>query len=94
MVHQLKVREEYFEALVSGKKTFEVRKNDRNFKVGDFLALNEFDGLATTGRTILFNVSYILDNTEFLQDGYVCLAITPCNVVQCVKPVILKGCDF
>lgn len=41
MIHQLKIDSEYFDDVASGKKTFEVRKNDRNFLVGDFLALNE-----------------------------------------------------
>lgn len=94
MVHQLKIKEEYFEGLVSGKKTFEIRKNDRDFKVGDFLALNEFNGLTTTGRTTLFKISYLFDNPDFLQSGYVVLGIIPCNIVQCARPAILKDGDF
>lgn len=43
MIHELKCLPEYFEALASGKKTFEIRKNDRGFKVGDLIALNEFE---------------------------------------------------
>ena len=34
-VHNLKIKPQYFKDVVSGIKTFEVRKNDRNFKVGD-----------------------------------------------------------
>lgn len=41
MIHQLKCEAKYFEELCSGAKTFEVRKNDRDFHVGDYLALNE-----------------------------------------------------
>lgn len=41
MIHQLKCEAKYFEEICSGQKTFEVRKNDRNFHVGDYLALNE-----------------------------------------------------
>lgn len=41
MIHQLKCDSKFFEDVASGKKTFEVRKNDRDFFVGDFLALNE-----------------------------------------------------
>ncbi|MEG0259568.1 MAG: DUF3850 domain-containing protein [Lysinibacillus sp.] len=33
--HDLKILPEYLEAVVSGKKTFEIRKNDRDFQVGD-----------------------------------------------------------
>jgi len=37
--HFLKTWAEYFEAVKSGNKTFEVRVNDRDFKVGDILVL-------------------------------------------------------
>lgn len=33
MIHQLKCEEKYFKDVCSGKKTFEVRKNDRGFHV-------------------------------------------------------------
>lgn len=37
--HELKILPKYFSEVYSGNKTFEVRKNDRNFKVGDMLIL-------------------------------------------------------
>lgn len=43
MVHALKEHPEHFENVISGKKLFEIRKNDRDFKTGDLLALNEYD---------------------------------------------------
>jgi hypothetical protein len=43
MIHSLKCWPEYFQAIKSGKKTFEIRYNDRNYQVGDFLELHEFD---------------------------------------------------
>lgn len=42
MVHEVKVLPEYFSALECGDKTFEVRKKDRLYAVGDCLAVNEF----------------------------------------------------
>jgi ASC-1-like (ASCH) protein len=42
--HELKILPEYFEAVRSGEKRFELRKNDRNFKVGDWVGLREFNG--------------------------------------------------
>lgn len=31
-IHELKILPEYFEAVVSGDKRFEIRKNDRNYE--------------------------------------------------------------
>lgn len=39
MEHKLKILPEYFEAVKSGSKTFEVRKDDRGFQAGDTLFL-------------------------------------------------------
>lgn len=84
MIHQFKILPEYFEAVVEGKKTFEIRINDRGFKEGDFLALNEFaEGGYYTGRSCVVFVDYILGDTkELLLDGVVCMAIKPCGIYK------------
>lgn len=41
--HELKVHPKYFNRLVSGQKSFEIRKNDRDFQIGDILVLKEYD---------------------------------------------------
>jgi len=41
--HVLKTWPEFYQPIVCGEKTTELRKNDRNFKVGDELRLREFD---------------------------------------------------
>jgi hypothetical protein len=41
-VHELKTWPEYFKAIKKGEKTFELRKNDRDFEKGDILVLREF----------------------------------------------------
>ena len=44
IIHELKIWPAYIEDLAAGRKTFEVRSIlDRNFQVGDFLHLNEYD---------------------------------------------------
>lgn len=77
MIHALKIQPKYFEAVRSDVKTFELRTNDRDFHVGDFLALNEWDGCQYTGRTELREVRYILDIGEVIPgpDGIVIMSI-------------------
>ena len=42
--HHLKIMPEYFQAVVDGKKPFEVRYNDRDFKRRDSVILKEYSG--------------------------------------------------
>ncbi len=42
-LHKLKCWPEYFQPLACGSKPFELRLNDRNFKVGDVLFIEEWD---------------------------------------------------
>ena len=72
-IHELKILPEYFEAVVSGNKRFEIRKNDRNYKKGDILRLNEYQDGQYTGDVHVAEITYITDYTQ--QDGYVVLGI-------------------
>lgn len=40
--HKLKIHPPFFASVKRGDKPFEIRKNDRNFKVGDVLELEEW----------------------------------------------------
>ncbi|ERT22700.1 DUF3850 domain-containing protein [Enterococcus faecalis] len=72
-IHHLKILPEYFEAVVSGNKCFEIRKNDRGYKVGDILRLNEYEDGKYTGNFHVAEITYITDYAQ--QDGYVVLGI-------------------
>ena len=78
-VHELKCRTEFFEDLYTCQKPFEIRKNDRDFKVGDDLYLREYKANGKyTGRSVTAEVLYVLKNSDefkFLIDNYVCLGI-------------------
>ena len=67
MKHLLKILPEYFKEVVKGTKTFEVRKNDRGFRVGDILVLAEYciSIQSFTGRVCEKKVSYILKGGSF-----------------------------
>lgn len=82
---ELKTLPEYFEAVVTGRKKFEVRKNDRNFQVDEILFLREWDALrGYSGRNQYAKVDYILnDKCGFgLKKGYVVMSITLVYVVR------------
>lgn len=73
--HDLKILPKYFMAVEAGKKTFEIRYNDRGYKVGDILYLKEFCGGEYTGRMLVKEVCYIVDDPEYCKDGFVVLGI-------------------
>ena len=66
MIHELKTWNEYFEEVLMGHKTFEIRENDRNFKKGDTLILKEWDDFRETftGRKLARTETYVLTFTN------------------------------
>ena len=60
--HELKIYPKYFEAILDGKKTFEIRKDDRDFQVGDSIVLKEWDNIKYSGREIQAIIKYMLDD--------------------------------
>lgn len=77
--HELKLKSSYYNTSLINAKTFEIRKNDRNFKVGDVLKLVEVSSETQeiTGKFHCKQITYILDNAEYLKEGYVCLGLRP-----------------
>lgn len=81
--HEFKVWPEFFAKLVSGDKTFEARRDDRGFAVGDTLVLREWDPRACedgppgyTGNEIRMRVTYILRGPSFgVEAGFVVMAV-------------------
>lgn len=82
--HRLKVFVKYADAIMNGTKTFEVRKNDRGYKVGDKIV---FDVVTNKGYAVgeaarhplngeVYRIDYILDDFEGLAQKYVALAIS------------------
>lgn len=77
-VHTLKVWPEYFCALDAKVKPFEVRKADRDYKVGDTLYLQEWDPGAQdfTGRITWAEITYVLHGGQFgIEAGWVVLGL-------------------
>lgn len=81
--HYLKCHPQYFERVKTGAKTFEVRKNDRDFQTGDIIFLEEYDPeleseKAYTGNLLQYRITYILHGPAFgIQEGYCVMSINP-----------------
>ena len=73
--HQIRLSSEYYDDVISGRKSFELRKNDRGYEEGHILEMMEFRDGRNTGRTIRAEVVYILKDCAGLQDGYCILGI-------------------
>jgi hypothetical protein len=82
IVHELKVYPCYFEEIRLGNKTFELRRFERDYQVGDILRLREhekppkykewLDDDLYTGRELTAVISYVLPGGEFpgVDDDY------------------------
>jgi hypothetical protein len=71
MIHELKTWIDYFSLVADGKKTFELRKNDRGFLAGHELLLREYDKDKElyTGRKLLRRITFVLKGDEAEQLG-------------------------
>ena len=81
--HELKTWPSFYEAILRGEKTFEARRNDRDFAVGDKLQLREFDpgkdcctaAFKYTGRMMTCEVTYILHGGQWgVESGFCIMA--------------------
>lgn len=72
-IHQLKIMPEYFRAVQRKQKRFEIRKNDRDYKIGDSLLLQEYSGDRYTGNEIGAVITYMTDYAQ--RKGYVVMGI-------------------
>jgi len=57
--HELKSWPKFFEQLSTGLRTHELRRNDRNYQVGDYVNLLEYDPKAKkyTGRNCIVEIT-------------------------------------
>lgn len=84
--HTLKTLERYWDAVADGRKTFEVRKNDRAFQTGDILVLEKWDNDGRYYRTepgdafkpmkLRKRITYLLQGGQFgIEPGYCVLGL-------------------
>lgn len=74
-IHYVRIASADYAITAAGVKTFELRKNDRDYKTGDILEMNEFKDGRNTGRTIRADITYMLEDYTGLTEGYCILGI-------------------
>lgn len=88
--HHLKTHPKYFDAVARGEKTFEVRKNDRDFQPGDVVVLQRWDPdtrdysrlRAKMDKTppyedLVFDVGFVLPGNFFGEDNWCAFSLIP-----------------
>lgn len=86
-VHKLKTVNPFFEKVLHREKTAELRFNDRNFQILDYIILEEYipDKEIYTGRKVLIRITHMVTEFDFdaLKPGWVMLSFewlgTPVN---------------
>src|ERR1041385_2836695 len=85
VTHDLKTWPAFFTPLADGVKHFEIRRNDRIFRVGDDLLLREYDPHRQqyTGREVRRTIIYM---TNFNQlDGFVVLGLDIASAIAAAE---------
>lgn len=93
-LHELKILHEYLIDVSIGKKTFELRKNDRDYQVGDlirFIDIREDDSTANKNQiepyideNALYRITYVLKGVEQygIDTDYCILAIKKLDIKE------------
>ena len=86
-VHNLKTWPDYYRAVASGQKPFEIRLNDRGYQLGDILHLQEWEPSkhAYTGDSVHCRVTYIMApvrDSFGVKAGYALMGIRVMDGVQ------------
>ena len=78
MTHYIKIKECYADAIMEGRKTFEVRLNDRGYNSGDYVCFMVFDeGIRNFAHKLdgeVFRITYVHSGLG-MQDSYVVFGI-------------------
>jgi len=85
-MHVLKLKDDYYDAVMNGNKSAELRINDRDFRCGDLVHFTDVDGYEFPHSALrdifekpnLFVITHVLDVSKVIaiqQDKYVILSI-------------------
>lgn len=76
--HELKCWPEFFQAIIDGRKPFELRRADRGYAVGHTLWLREWEpgSREYTGRELRRKITYMVTGVFGLEPGYSALGLS------------------
>lgn len=78
MLHELKIRKEFADSIITGLKTFEVRENDRGFNAGDRVRFKAVDDCGVAIEHPInrdaYEITYVLSGWG-IESGYVVFSI-------------------
>lgn len=79
MIHKIKIKQCYLYHILEDRKTFEIRKNDRDYQVGDIIQFmpledNDYDVYEWMSPLPDFEITYVHSGFG-LEPGYVALSI-------------------
>ena len=75
--HELKIKVDFADAIISGDKMFELRENDRGFQKGDrirFTAINKYNAVSHEINSAEYEITYVLNGWGLIHN-YVALGI-------------------
>ena len=75
-IHKIKIHPKWFGYVDMQQKNAELRKNDRDYRVGDYLLLQEWDD-GYTQNECLVRITHVLHDYEMkeIRDGFAILSI-------------------
>ena len=73
MTHNLKIRDQFADAVLNGEKTFEVRYNDRGYQKGDQIVFTVIDDIGITMHhhplnDKVYEIMYVLSGWGIKED--------------------------
>lgn len=94
-LHKIKLRKEFCDDVMEGKKRFEVRYNDRGYQTGDFVQFIATDGFYAEDlvtheckelythpiNDVIWKITYII-NGWGLKNGYVAFGIERADLAE------------
>lgn len=70
MLHNIKIKESFADAIVGGDKTFEIRYNDRGYQKGDIVVFQCVNNNEAFLQSIYHLINYMVFEIDYVLSGY------------------------